>query len=254
MVFYGTVSTEDSLAHALGLAGQHRALRCIHFNHPKDAIDGEAQMKRLADPKIAGAAVLLLAAAGLAWHGQPDVAQKWQYLAPNYASQLSERAVYIDPAELLQLMNDDYIELLIFDVRNESDCNQFHLADAERLPLDALPEQRERLQALAGNAVLVVVSNDEILATEAWKHLMVIARPNAYILEGGLNQWLTLYAGSQAQGGRDARPDGTLRHRFDLALGARHPAARPDEHVAPQREYTPKVRLMKKLTKAGGCG
>jgi hypothetical protein len=51
-----------------------------------------------------------------------------------------------------------------------------------------------------------------------------------------------------------ARPDGTLRHPFKLALGARHAAARPDEHRVPQRRYTAKVKLLKKVVKAGGCG
>ena len=169
-------------------------------------------MKRLPDLRIAGAATLLLAATGLAWHGQPDIVQKWLYLAPQYESRLSERAVYIDPGELLHLMNDDYIDLLIFDVRDESDWNQFHLADAERVPLDALPAQRERLRALPDNAVLVVVSNDELLATEAWKRLLVIARPNAEILAGGINQWLDLYAGSEARPAGDAGPETTRRH------------------------------------------
>ena len=156
-------------------------------------------------------------------------------------------------------MNDDYIDLLIFDVRDESDWNQFHLADAERIALDQLSSQRERLRALPENAVVVVVSNDEMLATEAWKRLMVIARPNVYILEGGLNLWLNIYgvpAEEVAGHGQTdlAQPNGRLRHRFKMALGARHAAARPDEHVAPQREYTPKVRLLKKIAKAGGCG
>ncbi len=216
-------------------------------------------MTRSPDLRLPGAAALLLAALGLAWHGQPGVAQKWEFLAPRYEPRLLQREVYIDPAELLQLMNDDYIELLIFDVRNESDWNQFHLADAERIALDQLPAQRDRLRALPENAVLVVVSNDEMLATEAWKHLMVIARPNAYILEGGLNLWLNIYAGAEESVAGHAHtglapPDGTLRHRFKLALGARHAAARPDEHLAPQREYSPRVRLLKKLAKAGGCG
>jgi len=128
-------------------------------------------MSRLPDLRLPGAAAMLLAAAGLAWHGQPDVQQKWAFLAPRYEARLIEREVYIDPAELLHLMNDDYIDLLIFDVRSESDWNQFHLADSECIPLDQLPAQRERLRALPENAVLVVVSNDEILATEAWKRL-----------------------------------------------------------------------------------
>ncbi len=216
-------------------------------------------MKRLPDLRVPGAAVLLLAAAGLAWHGQPGVEQKWEFLAPRYEPRLIEREVYIDPAELLHLMNDDYIDLLIFDVRDESDWNQFHLADAERIPLDQLPSQRDRLRALPENAVVVVVSNDEMLATEAWKRLMVIARPNVYILEGGLNQWLNIYgvpAEEVAGHGQTglAQPNGRLRHRFKMALGARHAAARPDEHLAPQRDYTPKVQLFKKIARAGGCG
>ena len=216
-------------------------------------------MKRLPDLRVPGAAALLLAAAGLAWHGQPGVAQQWEFLAPQYESRLTERQVYIDPAELLHLMNDDYIDLLIFDVRDESDWNQFHLADAERVALDQLPSQRDRLRALPENAVVVVVSNDEILATEAWKRLMVIARPNVYILAGGLNLWLNIYGVSEEEvaghaGTSLAQPNGKLRHRFKMALGARHRAARPDEHLAPRREYTPKVRLLKKIAKAGGCG
>jgi rhodanese-related sulfurtransferase len=216
-------------------------------------------MKRLPDLRVPSAAALLLAAAGLAWHGQPGVEQQWEFLAPKYQPRLTEREVYIDPAELLHLMNDDYIDLLIFDVRDESDWNQFHLADAERVALDQLPSQRDRLRALPENAVVVVVSNDEILATEAWKRLMVTARPNVYILAGGLNLWLNIYGVSEEEvaghaGTSLAQPNGRLRHRFKMALGARHAAARPDEDLAPQREYTPKVRLLKKIAKAGGCG
>jgi len=38
-----------------------------------------------------------------------------------------------------------------------------------------------------------------------------------------------------------------------MALGARHASARPDENHAPRREYTSKVKLLKKISKAGGC-
>jgi hypothetical protein len=88
---------------------------------------------------------------------------------------------------------------------------------------------------------------------------MALAKPNAYILEGGLNHWLNIYGVHEDESETHdvaaslSRPDGTLRHPFRLALGARHAAARPDEHIAPQREYTPQVKLLKKIAKAGGC-
>ena len=87
---------------------------------------------------------------------------------------------------------------------------------------------------------------------------MALAKPNVYILEGGINHWLNVYGTQEDEHEGHgpaslARPDGTLRHPFKLALGARHAAARPDEHHAPHRAYTEKVRLLKKVAKAGGC-
>lgn len=215
-------------------------------------------MKALPDIRVAGAALLLAAAAALVLHGQPDLDEKWAYMAPQHGARLASREVYIDPAELLDLINDDHVELIIYDVRDERDWNTFHLVDSERIALDTLASQRKRLRGLSELGVVVVVSNDEILATQAWKRLMALAKPNAYILEGGINHWLNVYGfGEDEQGNHGtaslARPDGTLRHPFRLALGARHAAARPDEHHAPQREYTPRVKLLKKVARAGGC-
>jgi hypothetical protein len=208
---------------------------------------------------VIGAFVLLGAAVGLALHGQPTLSEKWDYLAPEYEPKLVQREVYIDPGELLHLMNDDYIDLVIFDVRSESDWNQFRLVDSERVPLEALPDQRERLKKLPETGVLVLVSNDEMEATQAWKQVMALVKPNAYILAGGLNHWLDIYGVPQDEVGGHGKadwtePDGTLRHPFRLALGDRHGASRPDEHHAPHREYTEKVKLLKKVVKSGGCG
>lgn len=209
-------------------------------------------------PQALGAGLLLAAAGALALHGQPDLEQKWAFMAPEYASRLEFREVYIDPAELLHLINNDYIELVIYDVRDERDWNMFHLVDAERVALRDLPAQRNRLRALSELGVVVVVSNDEMLATRAWKRLMALAKPNVYILEGGINHWLNVYGAvdeeHKSHGATSlASPDGTLRHPFRLALGERHAAARPDEHRVPHREYTEKVRLLKKIARAGGC-
>jgi rhodanese-related sulfurtransferase len=215
---------------------------------------------KLFTPGAVGAFILLSAAVGLALHGQPTPSEKWQYLAPKFEAKLSDREVYIDPAELLHLMNDDYIDLVVFDVRSESDWNQFRLVDSERVPLEALAQHKDRMKALPSNGVLVFVSNDEMLATEAWKRAMALARPNAYILSGGLNFWLDIYGVSQDEVGGHGKaaateePDGTLRHPFKLALGDRHGASRPDEHHAPDREYEPKVELKVKVKRSGGCG
>ncbi len=221
-------------------------------------IYGEPEDRSPLGLRMVAAFMLLLISSLLLFNEQPGPERKWELLADEYTPRLDQRTVYIDPAELLHLMNDEYIDLVIFDVRKEQDWNQFHLVDAERVPLQQLAAQRDRILSLPENGVVVLVSNDEMLATRAWKQLMAIAKPNAYILEGGINHWLNIYGVSHEEvddhgAASLATQDGRIRHPFKLALGARHAAARPDEHHAPQREYTPKVKLLKKVAKAGGC-
>ena len=206
-----------------------------------------------------GAALLLAAATSLALYGQPDIRQTWEFLEPEYGPRLLNREVQVDPGELLDLMQNDYIELLIVVLRTESDWNLFHLRDAERIPLAQLVQHKKRVASLPGNAVLVLVSNDETLATRAWQDLMVLAKPNAYILQGGLNYWLDVYAypngpPQSPPAAEHSKQDETLRHSFRLALGARHPAAFPDPHYVSKREFTPRVQLLTKVEKKGGCG
>ena len=81
-----------------------------------------------------GAAVLLLASAGLAWYGQPTPAQKWRFMSGELEPRLIERQVQIEPAELVELMHNNYVDLRLIDVRNERDWNLFHLWGAERIP------------------------------------------------------------------------------------------------------------------------
>ncbi|MGD2160905.1 MAG: YeeE/YedE thiosulfate transporter family protein, partial [Gammaproteobacteria bacterium] len=166
--------------------------------------------------RLSAALLLLLLSASLIFYKQPDLDKNWTFLAAEYGTRLEQREVYIDPAELLQLMNNDYVELILYDLRNESDWNQFHLVDAERVPLEQLAEQRDRIKSLPQNAVIVLVSNDEILSTRAWKRLMALAKPNAYILEGGINHWLNVYGVADEEVGAHGAAsleiqDGTLR-------------------------------------------
>ena len=205
-----------------------------------------------------GAAALLLAAAGLAWFGQPDPARRWAYLAPQLEPRLTKREVQIDPAELLELMHNDYIDLHLVDVRDERDWNLFHLWGAERITPDELPAYHQRFAQLPANGVIVLMSNDEAKANEAWKLLMATAsRPNAYILAGGINRWLAEFTPGQAAG-QDAVPDEadeTLRHPPPWALGSRHPAALPElHHETEAKRLVRKVRLQQRVTKKGGCG
>lgn len=220
-----------------------------------ERIVGGKDIKREPKVRYVGASALLLGAVAVWLIGQPTTADRWARIASQKEPLLKERAVYIHPGELLDTMHDHQIKLVLLDVRSEADYNLFHLADARRVPLEKLTDIVSELHLEPANTVVVVMSNDETLATEGWKILVAESVPNVYILEGGINKWLEIFAKDEnrirplAQG-----TDEQLRYEFAAALGAAFPAAEPrPEHF--DIEYVPKIKLdIKRAPSGGGCG
>jgi len=169
---------------------------------------------------------------------------------------MEERSVQVHPAEMLEHLHDPKLKVIMLDVRSEADYNQFHILDAQRVSLEEIPALVPALHLEPANALFFVMSNDETAATEAWKILQAESVPNVYILEGGINNWLTLFANDEflAANPRVSHADDQLAYTFAAALGARQTPAEPDPH---QYEfiYEPKVILqLKRAPTSGGCG
>ncbi len=77
------------------------------------------------------------------------------------------------------------------------------------------------LKAAPAGTVVVLMSNDETQATEAWKTLVAKGVLNAYILEGGLNNFI----GACCEVPFDPIPGGDEMLRYDItaALGGNIP-------------------------------
>jgi rhodanese-related sulfurtransferase len=225
---------------------------------------GSEQLERIfggKDPKKApkaryiGAGVLVIGAIALLLIGQPTTEDRWANIAPEKETLLAERAVQIHPGELLYTMHDHKLNLVMYDVRDESDYNLFHIADARNVPLEHIPSTVPDLRLEPENTIVVVMSNDETAATEAWKILQAESVPNVYILGGGINNWLDTFAAEEngILPGHTAGDD-MLRYKFAAALGAAYDAADPDPHEN-ELEFMPKVKLdIKRGPASGGCG
>ncbi len=216
-------------------------------------------------PKIQmiGAATLVVAALGLVGLGQPTALDKWQQIAAAKEPLLTHREVQIHPGELLGLMNNDQINLVMFDVRNETDYNLFHIMDAQLQSVNQVEGLVNQVEGLVptlldepANTIIVLMDNNESRSTEAWKILMANSVPNVYILEGGVNCWLDIFGHEKRQScsTETASADG-LRYTFKAALGSNQESAEPEKKVYEGLKYTPKVKLQeKKAAKGGGCG
>jgi hypothetical protein len=188
--------------------------------------------------------------------GQPTNLDRWTRIALDKESQLADRAVQIHPGELLALLHDNKVQVIMLDVRSETDYNLFHIMDARHVPLAEIAGVVDELQAQPGNTVTVLMSNDEAAATDAWKFLSAESVANVYLLEGGVNNWIAMFGEEEftathriAQPGSDS-----LAYWFEAALGDRHPAAKPNpnEFVL---DYETKVQLqIRRGPVGGGCG
>ncbi len=187
--------------------------------------------------------------------GQPSVEREIAWQQDSLQQRLQRREVFVDPAELLDLMHNNQIQRVLLDVRDLSDYNLFHLVDARHVTLEQL--QTNWPSTLAHESVVVVMSNDEQRATEAWKRLAVQG-VNAYILAGGINRWLDLYREQLANiPGQQvaATGDDQLRYPFDEALGARADYARPPRQEVAKRSFERHVKTLKPVrAEGGGCG
>ncbi len=189
--------------------------------------------------------------------GQPTIDRQVARQNESLAARLVSRQVHIDPAELLGLMHNNQIQLVLFDVRDEADFNRFHLADARNVDLEALANGEPK--EIDPKEVFVVMSNDEARAEQAWKRLAVRRGANAYVLAGGLNRWLDVFADNRAHvPGPESPPaagDDTLRHPIDVALGAGHAASRPTAQRTAERPFESKVQVLTPVkAPGGGCG
>ncbi len=222
-----------------------------------ERIIGGKDLRKAPRGRYVGAGALVVGALAVAFIGQPTAADKWAGLAPTKEPALAAREIQVHPGEVLASQADQRLNVVLLDVRGESDYNLFHLWGARHTPLETVDVLvPELLLEPAANTVYVVMSNDEAAATEAYKLLTAESVPNVYVLEGGVNRWLSIFAAEEPGIAPTPTPlmADQLRYTFPAALGDRYAAAKPNPHEW-ELEYTPKIKLQQKRgPTSGGCG
>jgi rhodanese-related sulfurtransferase len=221
----------------------------------ESSVGGETAQRAPAWARPAAGGLVALAVISLVI-GQPDTQRRWEMIEVEQTALLDERAVQIEPAELLSLIEDSQIKAVLIDVRGEKHFNQFHIHGAKRIPLDELASASEALMQEPANTVFITMSNDEAAATEAWRTLKAESLPNVYILAGGVNNWIRTFSDEEflAEHLMRNRENDQPAFRFATAIGSRHEAAEPNPEAF-EIEFEPKVKLeLKRAPTSGGCG
>ncbi|HRE10649.1 MAG TPA: rhodanese-like domain-containing protein, partial [Ignavibacteria bacterium] len=152
---------------------------------------------------------------------------------------LSSRDVFIHPLEYVKTYNDASVKLVTLDLRSENEFRNFHLTGSENVkPENFLdPKFVVPLSQLPAQGVVVLIAADDSVSTQAWKYLKVQGVNNVYILENGLRDWNTVFAGKTISG-----------KSFNIA-------SPPSEvlQLFPKDAFAPKIKISTKKRSGGLC-
>ena len=191
--------------------------------------------------KTLGAATATVLGIGLALVWGPTSGLRAQAQENKAERAVAHGDVQVSPAELATLMHNRQLNLAIFDLRDVAAFNRFHLIDAKR------PTSLAEIRALPDKMVKMLVAADEEAALGTYRALVRLGTKQVYILAGGAQAWLALFAPLDGSSSAGAPLAG--------ALGARHPASFPDIAHVQLPKFEPKVKLGAGPKKGpGGCG
>jgi rhodanese-related sulfurtransferase len=243
-----------------------------------ERIFGKKDLTKEPKLRVAGAGVLFVLALAVVFIGTPSFEEKYSKLTftrtetiPNpsgnadpivntyvYSAEemLAKRLVQIAPAEMFKTVYNQGVNLILLDVRPESDFNLYHIKGAINIPLDKLPPIiPDLLTEPPANSVFVLMSNDETAATAAWKQLVASSVPNVYILEGGVNNWIAYFGEGEGFQSASSMGKDQLGYIFPAALGSRYESCDPNPIEYEELEFDAKIKLELKRDKSGGgCG
>ncbi|MBK7316257.1 YeeE/YedE thiosulfate transporter family protein [Candidatus Villigracilis affinis] len=231
------------------------------------------------EPKLRPVGAMLLAAAAFAvfFIGSPSLEDKYNKLTftrtetieqlnadpitetKTYTADemLSNRLVFITPAEAFKAKYNQSMNPVYLDVRSETDYNLYHIEDAVNVPAERMTEVIPvLLTEPPANTVYILMSNDEAAAVQAWKTLVASSVPNVYILEGGVNNWIAFFGNDDKALQPDPNAgDDQLGFVFPAALGSRYESCSPNPIEYESLEFEAKIKLQLKRDKSGGgCG
>lgn len=170
---------------------------------------------------------------------------------------ISERLVFVSPAEAFKSKYNQSINLIYLDVRSESDYNLYHIEGAVNVPAEQIEEVIPvLLSEPSANTVFIVMSNDETAAVTTWKTLVASTVPNVYILEGGVNNWIAFFGVDDEPLQPALNPvSDQLAYIFPAALGDSYESCDPSPIEYEDLEFEEKIVLQLNRDKSGGgCG
>ena len=162
---------------------------------------------------------------------------------------------YIHAQELAHWLIDKDPGFQLVDLRSAEDYKKYHIPGNTHIPFSQITN-KEYLELLDGERVLVLASNGNTVAAQAWLLLKQMGYGQVYILAGGVNNWVENFNNPSAPKGAYT-DDELFKYQFNKAAGAvfmGNGAAITNEQTAKSEKPRPVFRKRKKSKKKDDDG
>ncbi len=149
-------------------------------------------------------------------------------------TEMQRHNYYVSPDDLAHKLIDKEPGIVVVDVRSEDDFNRYHIPGSIHIPLKNLLSN-DQLHNLAQDDAIILVSNGNTLAAQAWLLLKQNGFKDVYILAGGMNYWVQAFSNPKPPKGTYT-DDELFRYQFRKAAG---PVLMGKMHVRQSEEHAP---------------
>ena len=104
--------------------------------------------------------------------------------ANELALQINDKSNYISPIDLAGWIIQGKADYKLIDIRSENKFKEYNIQSSENIPVAGLSVSK-----LPKNQKIIIYSDDNVQAAQAWFLLKAKNYPSVYILGGGLDEW-----------------------------------------------------------------
>lgn len=126
-----------------------------------------------------------------------DRVSKTQLSPEELIAQLNDESIYVQPDELAHWIIDKDPGFQLVDLRSDEDYEKYNIPGNIHLPFEQLASG-EATQYLDPDKMIILASNGNTRAGQAWIFLRQSGYEDVYILAGGLNYWVQVFSNPEA--------------------------------------------------------
>jgi sulfur-carrier protein adenylyltransferase/sulfurtransferase len=158
---------------------------------------------------------------------------------------------YVNTDQVAKMIIQKDPSLEIIDLRNNDQFNKFSLPNSINVPFDSLLNKNNLSYFGIPGTNVVFVSNDGIIADQAWVLTKRLGFKSTYVMTGGLNHWIETIIQPKKPGEDEPY---TAFQTYDFRKGAQlyFTGAKPANEESSKIKVEVK-RRNKSVTASGGC-